>query len=265
LELGGKNPMIVCADADINRLMDIAIHSCFTSAGQLCVSTERMYVHRDIYDDVVQRLVARVSSLKVEARMGWGYDVGSLTTVAQRDRVLAAIDTAVAQGARIEIGGHARADIGALVVMPTILTGVTADMGISHEEVFGPVVFITPFDDVNQAIAMANDSPYGLSASVITRDRAAGEAIAAKIQCGSVSVNDGFGATFGSVAAPMGGMGDSGLGRRHGPEGLMRFTEPQTIAAQRLLWATPPWRMTVRTWGRVMAIALKVMKAIRLR
>jgi succinate-semialdehyde dehydrogenase/glutarate-semialdehyde dehydrogenase len=265
LELGGKNPMIVCADADIDRFLDIAVHACFTSAGQLCVSTERMYVHRDIYEEVVSRLVSRVESLKVDARLGWGYDVGSLTTIAQRDRVLEAVNNAVEQGATIATGGYARADIGALVVMPTVLTNVTPSMAISHQEVFGPVVFVTPFDDINQAIAMANDSPYGLSASVITKNASTGEAIAAKIHSGSVNVNDGFGATFGSVSAPMGGVGDSGLGRRHGPEGMLRFTEAQTISTQRLLWPTPPFGMSPKTWSRVMSAALRILKAMHIR
>lgn len=265
LELGGKNPMIVCADADIDRLMDIAVHACFTSAGQLCVSTERMYVHRDIYDRVVDGLVSRVSSLQLGARPGWGYDVGSLTTAAQRDRVTTAIDRAVGQGARVAVGGSVRGEVGPLVVEPTVLTDVRPDMDIATREVFGPVVFVTPVDSIAQAVELANASTMGLSASVITRDVANGRRIAAQLACGSVNINDGFAAAFGSIAAPMGGMRESGLGRRHGADGLLRFTEPQTVAQQRMVWPTPQWGVSGQQWSRLMVRSLRLLKALRLR
>lgn len=265
LELGGKNPMIVCADADVERLTDVAMQACFSSAGQLCVSTERMYVHTDVYSKVVDRLVARVSQLRLGAELGWGYDIGSLTTAAQRDRVMTAIDRAVGQGARIATGGSVRSDVGPLVVEPTVLTDVRPDMDVAVNEVFGPVMFVTPVDSVAQAIELANASPYGLSASVFTRDVAVGRDIAEQLRCGSVNLNDGFAAAFGSVDAPMGGMGDSGLGRRHGVEGLLRFTEPQTLAHQRLVWATPQWGLSAERWAQVMIGMLRVMRVLRLR
>ncbi|CAB4335168.1 unannotated protein [freshwater metagenome] len=265
LELGGKNPMIVCADADLDKFVDIAIHSCFTSAGQLCVSTERIYVAQEIYELAVSKLASRVTSLTIKAEMGWGYDIGSLTTSAQHERVVAAINNAVAQGAHVVVGGKSRPDIGPLVVEPTILSHVSDQMDVARQEVFGPCVFISPFETEEQAIALANDSEYGLSGSVITRDVARGRAIATKLKCGSVNVNEGFAATFGSVSAPMGGMGDSGLGRRHGPEGIRRFTQPQTISVQRFMLISRAFGMTDRQWSRFLARSLKLMRALRIR
>lgn len=265
LELGGKNPMIVCADANLDQAVDIAVHACFTAAGQLCVSTERIYVHQDRHDEFVRRLVERVERLTVGAKVGWGYEVGSLATAAAKERVMAAISGAVAEGADIAVGGTARPDLGPWVVMPTVLTGVTPDFQIATSEVFGPVVYVTAVRDIDEAVQLANDSPYGLSASVITRDFRAGRAIASQLACGSVNVNDGFAASFGSVAAPMGGMRESGIGRRHGIEGIQRFTQPQTVAVQWLLRATPQWGVSPATWGTGMARMLRVMRAVRLR
>ena len=265
LELGGKNPMIVLEDADLNKAMDICVHACFTSAGQLCVSTERIYVARTIYDTFIQQLISRVSGLRLEARLGWGYDVGSMTTAAQLDRTAASVARAVEQGAQVLVGGRKRPDIGPLVFEPTILADVSPDADIARQEVFGPVVFVTPFDTVDEAIDSANDTPYGLSASVITRDTSRGRALAKKIRSGSVSINEGFGATFGSVSSPMGGMGDSGLGRRHGPEGVLRFTEPQTISVQRLVTVGPQFGLSDAQWVRWMTRALKALKTLRIR
>lgn len=265
LELGGKNPMLVLKDADLDKAMDICVHASFTSAGQLCVSTERIYVAKEIYSEFVDRLIARVSNLRIEARMGWGYDVGSMTTSAQWERTQAAVARAIEQGAHIAIGGHSRPEVGPLVFEPTVLVDVSPTSDVARQEVFGPVVFVTPFDTVEDAISSANNSPYGLSASVITRGIAQGRHIATQIRSGSVNINEGFGATFGSVSAPMGGMGDSGLGRRHGPEGILRFTEPQTISVQYLVTVGPQFGLSDSQWVRVMTHALKLLKALRLR
>jgi len=146
-----------------------------------------------------------------------------------------------------------------------VLVDVSPTSDVARQEVFGPVVFVTPFDTVEDAISSANNSPYGLSASVITRDIAQGRHIATQIRSGSVNINEGFGATFGSVSAPMGGMGDSGLGRRHGPEGILRFTEPQTISVQYLVTVGPQFGLSDSQWVRVMTHALKLLKALRLR
>lgn len=265
LELGGKNPMIVCADANLDKFLDIAVRSCFTSAGQLCVSTERMFIAREIYPQFVSALVERTRALTLGASIGWGYEVGSLTTAAHAERVEAAIQRAVDEGAHVETGGRLRTDIGPLVYEPTVLTGVSPTMSVAIDEVFGPCVVVTPFDSIDEAIAMANDSEYGLSASVITSDLVSGERIAEKIKCGSVNVNESYAAAFGSISSPMGGMGQSGYGRRHGDEGILRFTEPQTIAIQRGLTISPHFGRTDSQWASVMTKALNLMKRLWIR
>ncbi len=265
LELGGKNPMIVCADANLETFLEVAVRGCFTSAGQLCVSIERMYIHESIYEKFLSAFVEKVKELKLGAQLGWGYDVGSLVTDALVNRVSDAVSTAVAQGAKVETGGKLRTDIGPNVYEPTVLTGVTKDMTISTEEVFGPCVYVQPFSSTEEAIALANDSIYGLSASVITSNARAGRKIAEQLRSGSVNINEGFAAAYGSVAAPMGGMGQSGLGRRHGIEGLLRFTQPQTIARQRWISIGPKFGFNEEQWTKLLSKSLLILKRLRIR
>jgi succinate-semialdehyde dehydrogenase/glutarate-semialdehyde dehydrogenase len=265
LELGGKNPMIVCADAKLETFLEVAVRGCFTSAGQLCVSIERMYIHESIYEKFLSAFVEKVNELQLGAQLGWGYDVGSLVTDALVNRVSDAVSTAVAQGAKVETGGKLRTDIGPNVYEPTVLTGVTKDMKISTEEVFGPCVYVQPFSSTEEAIALANDSVYGLSASVITSNARNGRQIAEQLRSGSVNINEGFAAAYGSVAAPMGGMGQSGLGRRHGIEGLLRFTQPQTIARQRWISIGPKFGFDEEQWTKLLGKSLLVLKRLRIR
>lgn len=265
LELGGKNPMIVCADANLETFLEVAVRGCFTSAGQLCVSIERMYIHESIYQKFLTAFVEKVKELKLGAQLGWGYDVGSLVTDVLVNRVSDAVSTAVAQGAKVETGGKLRTDIGPNVYEPTVLTGVTKDMKISTDEVFGPCVYVQPFSSTEEAIALANDSIYGLSASVITSNARNGRQIAEQLRSGSVNINEGFAAAYGSVAAPMGGMGQSGLGRRHGIEGLLRFTQPQTIARQRWISIGPKFGFDEEQWTKLLGKSLLVLKLLRIR
>ena len=265
LELGGKNPMIVCADANLETFLEVAVRGCFTSAGQLCVSIERMYIHESIYEKFLSAFVEKVKELKLGAQLGWGYDVGSLVTDALVNRVSDAVSTAVAQGAKVETGGKLRTDIGPNVYEPTVLTGVTKGMKISTEEVFGPCVYVQPFSSTEEAIALANDSIYGLSASVITSNARNGRQIAEQLRSGSVNINEGFAAAYGSVAAPMGGMGQSGLGRRHGIEGLLRFTQPQTIARQRWISIGPKFGFDEEQWTKLLGKSLLILKRLRIR
>lgn len=265
LELGGKNPMIVCADANLQTFLDVAVRACFTSAGQLCVSIERIYIHESIYEKFLAAFVEKVKELTLGAQLGWGYDVGSLATDALASRVTEAILSAVVKGAKIETGGKLRTDIGPKVFEPTVLTGVTKDMTISTEEVFGPCVYVQPFATTQEAISLANDSIYGLSASVITSNPRAGRQIAEQLRSGSVNINEGFAAAYGSVAAPMGGMGQSGIGRRHGIEGLLRFTQPQTIARQRWVSIGPKFGLTEEQWTKLLGKSLLILKRLRIR
>ncbi|MFG1663980.1 succinic semialdehyde dehydrogenase [Streptomyces sp. Y7] len=265
LELGGKNAMIVLDDADIEKAADGAVAACFPSAGQLCVSIERLYVAESIRDDFVAAFVARTRKLKVGAAYDYSVDVGSLTTPSQLKTVTEHVGDAVAKGATVLAGGRARPDLGPLFYEPTILTGVTPEMTLYDHETFGPVVSVHSYRDVDEAVTQANSTPYGLNASVWTENGARGRAVAARVHAGTVNVNEAFAAAWGSIDAPMGGMGDSGLGRRHGTDGILKYTEPQTVAHQRIQGFTPPKRISPETWATLLTGALKVMKAAGMR
>ncbi|MEV7003816.1 succinic semialdehyde dehydrogenase [Streptomyces sp. NPDC093982] len=265
LELGGKNAMIVLEDADIEKAADGAVAACFPSAGQLCVSIERLYVAESIRDKFVAAFVARTKKLKIGAAYDYSIDVGSLTTPSQLKTVTEHVGDAVTKGATVLVGGKARPDLGPLFYEPTILTDVTPEMTLHDHETFGPVVSIYSYRDVNEAVAQANSTPYGLNASVWTENGARGRAVAARVHAGTVNVNEAFAAAWGSIDAPMGGMGDSGLGRRHGADGILKYTEPQTVAHQRIQGFTPPKRISPGTWAALLTAALKVMKAAGMR
>ncbi|QNG20652.1 succinate-semialdehyde dehydrogenase (NADP(+)) [Rhodococcus triatomae] len=262
LELGGKNAMLVLDDADIDRAADGAVAACFPSAGQLCVSIERLYVAEDIRDRFVSEFVARTERLRLGAAYDYSVDVGSLTTPAQLETVSAHVDDAVAKGATVLAGGRARPDLGPLFHEPTILTDVTPDMTLYEHETFGPVVAIYSFRDDEEAISRANATPYGLNGSVWTRDGARGRAVAARLRSGTVNVNEAFAAAWGSIDSPMGGMGDSGIGRRHGADGLLKYTEAQTVAQQRIQGFTPPSGVSFRTWESVLTASQRILKGI---
>jgi succinate-semialdehyde dehydrogenase / glutarate-semialdehyde dehydrogenase len=183
----------------------------------------------------------------------------------QLARVEAHVADAVQKGARILVGGHSRLDLGPLHFEPTIFEGVEPDMILHDDETFGPVLAVYRVASDEEAISRSNDSPYGLSASVWSRDLARGEAIARKVRCGAVNVNDGAAAAAGSIEAPMGGMRDSGLGRRHGAEGILKYTEAQTIAVQRLLPLSPPKGVTLASYAGFITKQLKLMRAFGLR
>lgn len=262
LELGGKNPMLVLDDADLGRTVEGALRACFSSAGQLCVSVERMYVRREIFDRFLARFVEATEKLRVGPGYGWDVDVGSLVSEEQLGKVKAHVEDARAKGATVVAGGHPLPHLGPLFYAPTILTGVTDRMLVAQEETFGPVVAAYPFDTDDEAIRLANDSDYGLNASVWTGDPARGRAVARQIRCGTVNVNEGYAAAWGSTAAPMGGMGLSGLGRRHGPEGIRKYTETQTVATQHLLPLTPFAGMAAETFAGVLLKGLRVVRRL---
>ena len=265
LELGGKNTMYVAADADLRRAASGAVRACFSSAGQLCISAERLVVHADVYDEFVPRFVEQVSRMRLSTGLHWGADMGSLVSPEQKAKVLGHIDDAVSKGARVLTGGHERPDVGPLVVEPTVLEGVTSAMACRDEETFGPVVSLYRVASDDEAVRLANDTEYGLTASVWTRDVRRGREVAARIHAGTVNINEGYAATWGSVAAPMGGMKSSGLGRRHGTEGLLKYTESQNITSQHLVPIAPFGGMSDETFARVLTGALRAMKAVGLR
>ncbi|MYQ37564.1 succinate-semialdehyde dehydrogenase / glutarate-semialdehyde dehydrogenase [Streptomyces sp. LamerLS-316] len=265
LELGGKNPMIVLDDADIEKAADGAVAACFPSAGQLCVSVERLYVAESIRDEFVAAFARRTKNLKIGAAYDYSVAVGSLTTPAQLKTVTEHVDDAVAKGATVLAGGRARPDLGPLFYEPTILTDVTPEMTLYGHETFGPVVSVYTYRDVDEAVSMANATAYGLNASVWSRNGARGRALAARVHAGTVNVNEAFAAAWGSIDAPMGGMGDSGLGRRHGADGILKYTEPQTIAHQRIQGFYPPSGISPESWAGLLTGALKALKAAGVR
>ncbi len=262
LELGGKNPMIVLADAHLENAVDGAIRGCFANAGQLCISIERLYVHESIFERFVQRLVARVSRMSLDAALDFEADMGSLVSREQLDKVEGQVLGAVVKGAKILAGGHPRPEIGPYFFEPTVLQGVTEDMEICDEETFGPVVSVSPFDSLEEAIHLANDSRYGLNASIWTSDPEVGRELAARIQAGTVNINEAYAATWASIDAPMGGFKESGLGRRHGAEGILKYTEAQTVAVQRGLPIASPAGVGEEDFSQLMSGALRLLRWI---
>ncbi|MFB7616583.1 succinic semialdehyde dehydrogenase [Kitasatospora sp. NPDC056181] len=263
LELGGKNAMLVLADADLDRAAEGAVRACFSSAGQLCISIERLLVHRSVAEEFLARFAERTRALRLGGGLAYGADMGSLVSVRQLDATTRHVEEAVKAGATVVAGGRPRPDLGPFFHEPTILDGVTPEMAVCTEETFGPVVSVYRFDTEDEAVAAANSTPYGLNSSVWTKDLRRGRAVAARLRTGTVNINEAYAAAYGSVAAPMGGMGDSGLGRRHGSEGILRFTEAQTIAGQRLMPLAPSFGLDDRQFAAVFTGGLRVLKALR--
>ncbi len=259
LELGGKNPMIVLPGANVEKTAAGAVNACFSSAGQLCVSIERLYVPDGMYEEFRDAFVRRVKALSLGAGLDWDVDMGSLVSPAQLETITKHVDDAVVNGATVLTGGQPRPDLGPFFFEPTVLEGVTEAAQCFAGETFGPLVSLYRYDTVEDAIALANGGEYGLNASVWGPVRQA-RPVAARIKAGTVNINEGFGATFGSIDAPMGGMRHSGLGRRQGSEGIHRYTEPQAVAVQRGMPVTGPSFLSAQTDAKVLSVGLKVLR-----
>jgi succinate-semialdehyde dehydrogenase/glutarate-semialdehyde dehydrogenase len=215
-----------------------------------------------VADEFESRLTERVKAMKLGTSLDFGPQMGSLSSQAQLDTVVAHVDDAVSKGAVVLAGGRARPDIGPYFYEPTLLGSVADGMSLFKDETFGPVVAVSRFSSEDEVIARANDSDYGLNCSLWTGSTRRGLEVGQRIQAGTVNVNEGYIAAWASVDAPMGGMKASGLGRRHGSEGITKYTESQTVAVQKVMAIAPPPGVPHKVWARVMTLSLRMLRRV---
>ena len=230
LELGGKDPMIVLADADLERAANVATYYSMQNSGQTCISIERAYVEAPVYDEFVAKVTDKVRALR-QGRPGGGpgtVEVGSMTFPPQVDLVEDQVNEAVAKGARALTGGHRGEQGGGHYFEPTVLVDVDHSMKIMTEETFGPTLPIMKVRDAEEALRLANDSEYGLAGSVFSKDTDKGEKLARRVEAGAVCVNDAI-INFAALELPMGGVKASGLGSRHGAGGIRKYCNQQAL------------------------------------
>ena len=240
LELGGKDAMLVLDDADLEVASSAAVWGAFVNAGQTCLSVERCYVHRSLHDKFVDMCVAKTARLRVGIGLDPETDIGPLIHGGQVRTVEEHVTDAVNRGARLLIGGSRLPHLGPNFYAPTVLADVDHGMSIMREETFGPVLPIAAFDSDDDAVRLANESEFGLAASVWTRNPARGRALASRLEAGTVMVNDVV-SCFGISEAPHGGIKSSGLGRTHGRLGLAEMTWLQYVDSDRLPGLRKPW------------------------
>ncbi|HEY7933277.1 MAG TPA: succinic semialdehyde dehydrogenase [Solirubrobacteraceae bacterium] len=228
LELGGKDPMIVLSDADLERAANFATYYSMQNAGQTCISIERVYVEEPVYEQFVSKVSEKVRALRVGKPEGFGsVEVGAITFAPQLQTIEEHVADAVQKGARVLTGGRQTPGEGRFYE-PTVLVDVDHSMKIMTEETFGPTLPIMKVQDAEEAVRMANDSPYGLGASVFTKDAKRGEAIARQLEVGAANVNDAL-INYTVLELPMGGAKASGLGSRHGAGGIRKYCSQQAI------------------------------------
>ncbi|ABF40445.1 Succinate-semialdehyde dehydrogenase (NAD(P)+) [Candidatus Koribacter versatilis Ellin345] len=240
LELGGKDPFIVFDDADLDVASSGAVWGAFMNAGQTCLSVERCYVQRSVFEKFVNMCVKKAQALKVGDGFDRDTDVGPMIDTRQLRIVESQVADALDKGAKVLTGGERLTQLGPNFYAPTVLTNVTPDMKLMREETFGPLLPVIPFDTDEQAISMANESEFGLAASVWTNSRSRGEAVAGKIEAGTVMVNDAI-SGFGICEAPHGGFKASGIGRTHGLLGMQEMVRVRYVDVDRVVMKKPWW------------------------
>jgi acyl-CoA reductase-like NAD-dependent aldehyde dehydrogenase len=240
LELGGKDPLIVLKDADLERAAGACVWGALMNSGQICTSIERVYVEAPVYQQFVAKVVEKVRAIR-QGPSADPVDLGSMTSETQLEKIAAQVDAAVAAGAKALTGGRRNLTQRGFYYEPTVLVDVTHAMSIMMEETFGPVIPIMKVDDAEAALRLANDSRYGLSGSIFSRDQTAAMHLAERLQSGAVCVNDSL-VNFIIPEAPMGGRKESGFGYRHGAEGIRKFCHQKTIVVDRFgLKEEFPW------------------------
>jgi acyl-CoA reductase-like NAD-dependent aldehyde dehydrogenase len=240
LELGGKDPLLVLDDADVDVASSAAVWGAFVNAGQACLSVERCYVQRSLYESFSKACAEKTQQLRVGKGTDSQADVGPMIRERQVRIVESHVEDAKARGARILVGGMRLPDLGLSFYAPTVLADVTHEMRIMREETFGPVLPMMAFDNDHEAVRLANDSEYGLSASVWTRDAQRGESLARRIHAGTVMVNDVI-SCFGIREAPHGGVKSSGIGRTHGRFGLDEMVRVKYLDIDRMPGMKKVW------------------------
>lgn len=236
LELGGKDAAIVLEDADLERTAQGIVWGALTNAGQTCVSVERIYAHEKIHNELLNKMIEKVTNLKLSNEYEY-YDISALKNLREVEKVKNQIEDAVSKGAKIIYGGTV---IKNNLFAPAILTDVTHDMKVMNEETFGPIIAIQKFSTIDEAIELANRSNYGLSASVWTKNISLGKEIARKIKSGSVLINDCI-SYFGACEAVVGGIKESGTGRVHGRSGLMEMVYEKYYNSDSFTWQKKLW------------------------
>ena len=261
LELGGKNPLIVLPGAKLGDAAEKVIAGAFGNSGQLCVSIERVYVPNSQKAAFETELATRVNSLQIGKSDNFQMDMGTLTGVNQLKRVEEYVSDAVSKGAKVLAGAKSLPELGPYFYAPTVMTDIKPEMRLAREEVFGPFIAVVGYDSIDEAVELANDTEFGLNASVVGPVKLA-EKVANRLMAGSVNINEGFRASMASIDSPMGGMKQSGVGRRNGHYGLLRFTEARTVGIATGLLNFPSRAKQYNKMAPLMNALAKVMKKL---